>query len=107
MLHSTREFESSSVLSTVLNHISISDSPAHVAIAKRNVDGLALLLKHGADINVRDGVNETPLHRSVVVGYLDATRMLLNHGARTELRDNNYFTPLMAAVVHRRLEHVS
>lgn len=46
-----------------------------------------LLLRHGADANVRDNWNYTPLHEAAIKGKLDVCVVLLQHGADPQARN--------------------
>lgn len=47
-----------------------------------------ILLKHGANVNVKDDVGLTPLHWAVVRGNRICIRRLLEHGAEINAKDN-------------------
>jgi len=47
-----------------------------------------ILLKHGANLNVKDDVGLTPLHWAVVRGNRVCIRRLLEHGAEINAKDN-------------------
>lgn len=47
-----------------------------------------ILLKHGANVNVKDDVGLTPLHWAVVRGNRVCIRRLLEHGAEINAKDN-------------------
>ena len=77
------------------------DTPMHIAAGKGKVKIFALLLVHGADINIRNARGETPLHdalncRKIDVG-LDVGQCLLDRGADINARDKNGCTPLFDA----------
>lgn len=76
----------------------------HLAAELGNLETIALLLAHGADINERyeslnsetypDGAVHTPLWRACECGELEAVKFLLEHGAdpraRNELGESCY-----------------
>lgn len=47
-----------------------------------------LLLLHGADVNLADGLVRTPLHIAVTYGDLDIINMLLDAGANIDTKNN-------------------
>ena len=47
-----------------------------------------ILLKHGANVNVKDDVGLTPLHWAVVRGNRVCIRRLFEHGAEIGAKDN-------------------
>lgn len=64
---------------------------------RRNVDGLLLLLKHGAEIRPKNA--ESPLISAIDIGSLERTRVLLEYGADINTTDQYFgYTPLMKAV---------
>ena len=58
---------------------------------------VGLLLKHGADVNVRDDFNNTAIHHAVMRGNIEATRLLINYGADLTAHDFNGKTPIEMA----------
>ena len=78
----------------------------HAAATSGHADILALLLKHGSDVEARDVIGQTPLYRASVGGKLEleAGRCLLDHGADINPRAHRNFTPLCAAVLNGHVE---
>jgi ankyrin repeat protein len=62
-----------------------------------NVPVLELLIKHGAQVNVRNLQNETPLHGAASYGNANAVELLLRNGADVKALDNAGRTPLHEA----------
>lgn len=60
-------------------------------------DVVRLLIKHGADVSVRDKTDQTPLHLAAFSGSSEAVRILLEHGADVTVVDVNHKTPLHLA----------
>ena len=58
-----------------------------------------VLLRHGADPNIRRNAGISALHDAVMNGRADIAALLLEHGAEVNIRDRNVFnqTPLHAA----------
>jgi ankyrin repeat protein len=79
-------------------------TPLHAATTSGHADILALLLKHGSDVEARDVFGQTPLHRASVGGKLEAGRCLLDHGADINPRAHRNLTPLCAAVLNGHIE---
>jgi ankyrin repeat protein len=65
--------------------------PLHVAAYKDNPQAAAILLKHGASIDLTDGTGCTPLHWAAMQGSPKVARILLAAGASTEIRDNTHY----------------
>jgi ankyrin repeat protein len=53
-----------------------------------------LLLKHGANVNIKDEYGYAPLHYAVESGDLRIVSILVDAGARTNVKDNDGDTPL-------------
>ena len=75
----------------------------HVATMTGLTAMVALLLRHGVDINEKDLVDgSTALHESVRRGYLDIARLLLQHGAAVNKKNDAGMTPLLLATLGSR-----
>jgi WD40 repeat protein/ankyrin repeat protein/tetratricopeptide (TPR) repeat protein len=72
--------------------------PVLVAIANRDLDQAAVLIRAGGDVNAGTLTGTTPLHVAAK-DWEQAARLLLDSGARTELRDGKGMTPLHIAVL--------
>src|SRR5262245_57543178 len=54
-----------------------------IAAGKDNRDLIELLIKHGADVNARDGIwYQTPLSQAIGVGKVEIVKSLLQAGAK-------------------------
>ncbi len=53
----------------------------HVAASKNNVLGIELLLRAGADLNIKDAAGWTPLHVAAHYGCKETVAYLLSQGA--------------------------
>lgn len=73
-------------------------TPLQVA-SDLNADMVALLLEHGAMVNVADRDGVTPLMRAVDLRDLRMARMLLNTGAEVNARDYRGHTALTRSVL--------
>lgn len=60
---------------------------------------LLLLLKYGANPNVRDSLGRTILEIAIIWCMPDIVKLLLLNGADPNLRDRNSLTPLMKTVI--------
>ena len=58
------------------------------------IDTVKLLIKHGADVFVRDKTHLTPLHLAALSGNSETVRLLLEHGADVTVLDVRHMTPL-------------
>ena len=58
---------------------------------------VALLLEHGADVNVRSRDGGTALHAAAFLGRAETVKLLLEKGANTTLRNNTGSTALEGA----------
>ena len=65
-----------------------------------------MLIKHGANCNVKDHKGLTPLHYAVNKLSIDLVQLLLNHGANGNVKDHNGLTPLHYAVKVSRTDLV-
>lgn len=60
---------------------------------------ITLLMRHGADAQMRAYEGESAVHLAASNGHHDAIRILLNHGAEVDALDENDCTPLMFAAM--------
>ena len=74
----------------------------HYTAMKGNVELVCLLIKHGANCNVRDTRNRTPLHSAVMMNdHPEVIEVLINEGAIVDARDDMQETPFLLAICHR------
>jgi ankyrin repeat protein len=66
-------------------HGSGGDTPLHVMVWRKDVEGAKLLLAAGADVNARGEMEQTPLHAAIMQEDLAMVRLLLEQGAKPEL----------------------
>jgi len=69
----------------------MADAPIHYAI-NCGMDRVDLLLTHGADINMVDGVGFTPLIGACALGRYEIAYQLLQRGSDYTIRDRNGFS---------------
>jgi hypothetical protein len=69
----------------------------HVAIAKRDVDVMKLLLAHGADVTALGNGKSTPLHKASVGERLEMMKLLLGRDVDVDAQDDDGSTPLYLA----------
>nr|KAG5696992.1 hypothetical protein BaRGS_008454 [Batillaria attramentaria] len=68
-----------------------------MAIKCRSVESIRLLVKKGADVNMRVYNNYTPLHLAVEQGHANIVGYLLQHGAQQDIRAEHGLTPIFLA----------
>ncbi|XP_063698052.1 serine/threonine-protein phosphatase 6 regulatory ankyrin repeat subunit B-like [Culicoides brevitarsis] len=73
-------------------------TPLDIAINKENTSLVRLLLKKGANPNVKDLDGGTPVHLAASEGKHEILELLLRHGGDMTLKDNQGWTPLQYAV---------
>ena len=80
----------------------------HVAINKRDVESVKLLIKQGADINNlgRNGIEGSALHLAVRSNQQEIAQLLIDLGAVVDMRDYNDYTPLHNAAWNGNLDMV-
>jgi uncharacterized protein YcgI (DUF1989 family) len=81
-------------------------TPLHVAIAKRNIDVMKLLLAHGADVTPLGNQRRTPLHEASRRGSLEMMKLLLGRDVVLDAQDDEGMTPLYLASCEGELEVV-
>jgi len=76
-------------------------SPLHLAIKGKQKDMVVLLLKMGADVNLKTEKNKrSPLHYVAITGDVEIAEMLLKKGAQIDSREIDNETPLYYAGFH-------
>lgn len=56
-------------------------APLHMAVLKNNEEGVRLLIKMKADVNIPGEFEQTPLHLATICGNLKIIKILINHEA--------------------------
>ena len=73
-----------------------------VSASRRQVETVALLIKEGASLEVKDVADATPLGLAVFQGKLETVEVLLDAGAEVNTSTDSGFTPLhLAAAIGR------
>jgi len=81
-------------------------SALHLAVSLERKEITELLLKNGADINIRarDQYSGTPLHWAAFFGHKQMAEMLVEAGADINAPDNNGYMPLDAVLSNSDLD---
>lgn len=72
-------------------------TPLEHAVSRDHNEITEILLRHGANANVKDENGSTPLHQAANNGNYQIVEHLLEYGANTEAMSNLGETPLMVA----------
>ena len=76
----------------------------HIAAENKNADFVKLLLKSGADPNLKNNLRISPLHVSAKLGARDVAEALLEQGADVNLKGQYSRTPLTEAILAKQTE---
>jgi len=57
-----------------------------------------LLVRNGAELDIKDKDGKTPLHYASELGQDDTLEILINHKANPDIQDNKGRTPLHLAI---------
>ena len=79
-------------------------TPLHMAVARGNLDIVAVLLDAGASIETKGTNGAHPLHLAALTNRPEVAALLIARGAELEARDNNGMTPLLIAASNGNLE---
>lgn len=71
----------------------LENMPIHAAAAGRHIEICALLIEHGADVNVRQHGGFTPLHTPAQHGERAMVELFLEHGADPSAKADDGKTP--------------
>ncbi|MEK6237918.1 MAG: ankyrin repeat domain-containing protein [Planctomycetales bacterium] len=80
-----------------VNLLASGDGPLHVAAEENQAEMIRLLLKHGAEIDLRNAAKDTPLHMACWEGAAESAVLLLKNKADLEAADENDDRPLHLA----------
>jgi len=70
----------------------------HACFFKHGKKTIKLLLKKGANANLKDIDGNTSLHLAVALPNTELAQLLLNHGAKVDVCNNSYLTPMGIAI---------
>ena len=74
-------------------------APIHMAVRKRNVEALELLLAaEGCNVEIRTKRGDTPLYKAAEKGFDAIVTLLIDHGADVNARSRDDLSPLAIAV---------
>ncbi|CAK9300740.1 unnamed protein product [Gordionus sp. m RMFG-2023] len=79
-------------------------TPLHLASGYNITSIVKILLKNGADPQVKDKGGLVPLHNASSYGHFEIAELLINHGADVNAQDLWHFTPLHEAAHKNRLD---
>ena len=97
-LTATGEVESVEMYETKIVFNKNPHTALHIAAKKGFKDIAALLLEHGADVNLRDGEGNTPLHYAARNFDAKMLHFLVKQGANIDARNRANFTPTATAL---------
>ena len=78
-------------------------APLVAALCGKHLEVAELLLRQGADIDIRSNQENTPLRAACLTGSLDIVEWLLKHRADVNAQGINGYTPLHSAASKRHL----
>jgi ankyrin repeat protein len=74
------------------------ETPLTVSSSLRHMEVVQILLKHGANTEVRDSDGCSPLDQAAIEGHVELAQVLLEHGADANAQDGEMCTPLFWAL---------
>ncbi len=74
------------------------DAALFLAVQEGHIDVVDLLIREGADVNLRGGNRSTPLHVAAAHGSGELVALLLKYGAKLDLNDASGLTAVELAV---------
>lgn len=78
--------------------------PLHHSIEKNQLECTKLLLKNGANANLKDEKNKSPLYIAIGSGNLDAVKLLIEFGADLNQKGEEKTKPLFYAEKQKQFE---
>ncbi|NXC56736.1 ANKR7 protein, partial [Aleadryas rufinucha] len=83
-----------------------SQSPLMKAVEHQHGNCAAILLEHGANLDLRGASSNTALHFAVMGSNKSLVELLLEHGADIDAKNEFGYTPLILAVTENHEEMV-
>ena len=74
------------------------------AVGSNRCEIVQLLIKHKADLNVKNSYSNTPLHLAAIAGHHEIIEILMQNGANSEITDKKGLTPIHLAVSFKSIE---
>ncbi len=78
-------------------------TPLRIAAWKGYTKLAEVLIKYGANVNMKDKDGSTPLHHAALSGHKEMAKLLIKHGAIKDARDKVGLTPLQRAIGKRNI----
>ncbi|RAL10146.1 ankyrin repeat domain-containing protein [Aspergillus homomorphus CBS 101889] len=90
-------WRTSKTLIDTYHAINTAQTALHIAVKVKDAERtLEVLLKNGADANIRDSVGQTPLHVALVGMDREVmAKLLIDHGVDVNAKDEEHRTPLL------------
>jgi ankyrin repeat protein len=82
------------------------DTPLHNASWKGKIEMVALLIHHGAKVNLKNRNGDTPLHYASSYNQTETIKYLINNGADINLMNKDAMNPLFIAIDKENLHIV-
>ncbi|XP_072278229.1 ankyrin repeat domain-containing protein 27 [Pyxicephalus adspersus] len=82
-------------------------TPVHIAALHGHTVLVSLLLKHGAQVDAKNGTRAIPLHLACLKGHLEVVKILMEYSTGKNKKDMNGNTPLIYACMGAHLEIAS
>lgn len=79
----------------------------HTAVYNRDLKSISLLVRRGAEVNIKDHLGITALHGMAFNDFTEECTFLIEHGANVNAKDNNGRCPLDRAVIFSQQAIVS
>ena len=79
-------------------------TPLRAASWRGHVEAVEILVKSGANVEVKDRLGNTPLICAAIHGHHEVVKLLLNAGADPDVKDNRGKSALHYAIIRNRYE---
>ena len=74
-------------------------TPLHKAAVNGQIEIVKFLIKHGADVNMRNNFDETALHTATFHSKIEAVKCLIKYGAQLNIKNQSGYAPLHLAAL--------